>query len=283
MNAQDNPPTQPSKNIQPKIIVIPRVADGQDMKAFYDANTNIQIAIAKINEAFQKRGANLRTFDQVLKQLKENEQMNSVSGNQTDFKTKVLAGSSADIYVEIKLDVVNHPERKAKSVNIILEAYQAGTGNSIASKTAAGPMFQTEDVGLLTMKAIDLEAEGFLNLMQLKFDDIRENGQSAYIEFSINSGSQFTFDSEVKGKLLSSAIDDWFEKNSVKGVYNNQGVVENKLIISDVRIPLKKRTNPNANYTGETLFSEIFSYLKTLGVDSKRIIGTNNKILITIL
>lgn len=282
--AQTSNGSAPAKTIQPKITVIPRVADGQDMKAFYDANMNIQIAIAKINEAFQKRGANLRSFDQVLKQMKENQLINKSDGNVTDVKTMILENSGSDIYVEAKIDIVNHTARNAKSVNIILDAYQTGTGNSLASKAITGPMFQTEDVGRLTMNAIDSESENFLNLMQQKFNDITENGQSVYVEFSLSAGTALTFDSEVgtDERLLSEVIEEWFQKNAKNGVYNKQGVTSKKMILSDVRIPLKRPNNPNINYTVQDLYGDIQKYLKALSVKTKREFETNNKLIITI-
>lgn len=272
------------KHIQPKIMVIPRVAEGQDMKAAYDSSMNIQIALAKINEAFEKRKANLVGFDQVLKQANQNMMINKSSGNQMDYKSTVLQMSGADIYVEAKLDVVRHTARQANSVTIILEGYQTGTGNLLGSKTGTSRMNQTEDIGFLTTQAMDSITESFLQLMQSKFDDIYENGQSVYVEFSLASNSKFNFDSDIEGgKILSEIIDEWFQKNAYKSVYNNQGVTSNKLIISDVRIPLKNPSNPKANYTGQNLYTDLLKYFRSVKVPIKREIGTNNKILITIL
>jgi hypothetical protein len=278
-------PIQATKHIQPVIIVIPRVADGKDLKTAYDADQNLQVAMAKINEAFEKRGANLRSFDQAAKQAKENIALNSSVGNQSDFKTNVLQAASADIYVEAKVTPVDHPARNAKSVTIILEAYQTGTANLLASKTIAGPMFQTEDIGRLTAMAIDTAAEPFLALMQKKFDDIVDNGQSVYVEFTIAPEATMNFDKEMpntNGKLLSEMLEDWFQKHAVNGVYNSQGVTGNKLIISDMRIPLKNPNNLHANYTGANLYADILRYLRSLNLQAQREIATNNKILITI-
>lgn len=271
--------------VKPKIMVIPRVSDGQDMKVYYDNNINIQIAIAKINEALQKRGANLRSFDQSLKQMKENQLLNKSAGNSSDIKTMILESSGADIYVETKLDVVDHPGRSAKSVNIILDAYQTGTGNSLASKPITGPMFQTEDIGRLTTIAIEKAADEFLNILQQKFDEIAVNGQSVYVEFTLAPGSDWNFDKEAgsEGKILSELIDEWFQSHALKGVYNNQGVVANKMIISDMRIPLMKPDNPSQRYTGQNLYTNILKYLRSLKIEIRREIGTNNKIIITIL
>lgn len=280
------PPTQTTNHIQPQIMVIPRVPDGKDMKVFYDADPTIQTGMSKINEAFLKRGAHLKSFDQALKQVTANRNINKASGNEDDYKSLVLQNAGADIYVEVKIDIVAHPARNAKSASIILEAYQTGTSSLLSSKTIAGPMFQTDDVGRLTMMAMDTVSESFLNLLQVKFDDIVENGQSVYVEFTIAPGSATNFDEEIKGaggKLLSEVLDDWFAAHAVHGQFSNQGVTTNKLIISDVRIPLRKPGNPNSNYTGQNLFSDILKYLRSIGLQAKREIGTNNKILITIL
>ena len=146
-------------------------------------------------------------------------------------------------------------------------------------------MFQTEDVGRLTMMAMDTVTGSFLNLLQSRFDDIVENGQSVYVEFTASPNSKYNFDSEVgnAGKILSEVIDEWFQNHAVNGIYNTQGVVGNKLIISDVRIPLRNPSNPKANYTGQNLYTDILKYFRTLKIPIKREIGTNNKILITIL
>jgi hypothetical protein len=267
-------------------MVIPRVADGKDMRVAWDTAHNLQIAIAKINESFEKRGAHLRSFVQVLNQVAANANINKASGNEDDYKSMVVQNSGADIYVEASIDKVVHKARNASSVTVILEAYQTGTSNLLASRTVAGPMFQTDDIGRLTMMAMDTVSESFLNLMQLKFDDMVENGQSIYVEFTIKPGSETNFDEEVKGannKLLSEVIDDWFAAHAVKGQFSNQGVSTNKMIISDCRIPLKKPENPNQNYTGQNFYTDILKYMRSVGVPIKREIGNNNKLLITIL
>jgi len=285
LSAQENTAQPAAKQVQPKIMVIPRVGEGQDMKALYDTSMLVQIGIAKVNEAFQKKGANLIGFDQVFKQFKQNSMINKSSGNQEDFKSQVLATSSADIYVEAKIDVVRHTARNANSVTVILEGYQTGTGNMLGSKTGRSRMNQTEDIGLLTQQAMDSLTTPFLELMQFKFNDIYENGQSVYVEFSLGSGAQHDFDSEIgpQKKLLSELIDEWFQGHAYKSVYNNQGVVSNKMIISDVRIPLKNPANPKANYSGQNLYTDILKYFRSINIPIKREIGTNNKILITII
>lgn len=282
--AQNNPKGQ-LELTQPRIMVFPWVKKDEDRKAALDANSNIRIAIAKINEAFQKREANLVDFDAFLNELEENKTLNKAAGNQKDFNSMVLSSSTADIYVGTEILVVDHPERGAKSVTVIMNAYQAGTAKSLSSKTASGPMFKTQDVGLLTMKAIDTVTVDFLNTMQLAFDKVRTSGQSVYLEFALDANSTFTFDSEIgaEGKFLSQVIKGWVKNNAVKGVYNFQGTTAKKMIFSDVKLPVIDPTEGDEPYTGDNIFRDIFKYLKTMGIKVKREISSNNKILITIL
>jgi hypothetical protein len=281
--ATSQPP--PTRTIQPKIMVIPKIKEGQNLKTVYDSDDNIRVALAKIDEAFLKRGANLVSFDAKLKEANQNELINKSSGNQADYKSMVLQMSGADIYVEAEVNVVRHTQRNANSVTVTLEGYQTGTSNFLAVKEGNSRINQTEDIGLLTAQAMDTITQSFLNLLQLKFDDIVANGQSIYVQFSLGANAKVNFDSEIPktGKLLSELIDDWFQKNAKNGAFNNQGVTGNMLIISDARIPLKNPNNPQANYTGQNFYTDINKYLRSLGLQVKREIGTNNKILITIL
>jgi len=105
------------------------------------------------------------------------------------------------------------------------------------------------------------------------------------VQFTLGSNVRYDFESELghPAKMLSELIDDWFQQHTVNGVFNNQGVVGNMMIISDARIPLKNPANPNANYTGQNFYSDISKFIKSLGLQLRREIGTNNKIIITLL
>ena len=277
--------TPAANRIPPKIMVIPKLKDGQELKAMYDSSANIRIAIAKIEEALLRRKANLVSFDAQLKQVIQNGQMNRAAGNQEDYRSLVLQTSGADIYVEAEVNVIRYTQYNANSVSVILTGFQNGTSNLLGVKEGRSRINATEDVGLLTSLAMDTISEGLLDLMQIRFDDIRENGQSIYVQFTLGPNARYTFDSELgsPARMLSECVDDWFQQHTVHGVFNNQGVTSNMLIISDARIPFKNPANPNANYTGQNFYSDINKFMKTLGIQGKREIGTNNKILITIL
>jgi Family of unknown function (DUF6175) len=269
---------------QPKIMVVPKLKEGQQYREVYDKSDNLRIAIAKINETMLKEGANIVSFDAKYRELKQNIELNRIAGNIVDEKAMILEKSGADIYVEAEVNVVRHEQLSANSVSVILEAYQAGTGNYLGVKEGRSRMNETEDIGLLTSLAMDGIATSFLNLVQLKFNDIHANGQSIFVQFTISKDADFDFDTEkgAAGKMLSELIDDWFQQHTVKGVFNNQGVVASMMIISDARIPLKDPANLNSNYTGQHFFRDINKFFKSLNIKAKREIGNNNKIIITL-
>ncbi len=275
---------QVNKTVQPKIMVMPKVAKGGDMKKLYDTSSTVRMAMAKINEAFLKREANIVSFDAKLKEAEENIGLNKAAGNEDDFKSLVLQMSGADIYVTADITVVKQ-QRNLNSVTIILEGYQNGTSNFLGVKEGRSRMNQTEDIGLLCSQAMDTITDGFLNQMQVKFNDIRENGQSIAVQFTVAPGAQSDFDTELgtPAKSLAEHIEEWVTAHAVKGVYNNQGIVSNMMILSDVRIPLKNPANPNSNYTGQSFYNDLNKFFKSLQVKIRREISTNNKILITIL
>jgi hypothetical protein len=280
-------PATPAKksNIQPRMMAVPRVPNGVDMKAFYDSDVNVQIAIAKVGEAFLTRGARIADFDQALKQMYENEIIDKASNNAEDVKTMILQKSAADIYIEIQSQVVPHPGRGSgvKSVNLILNAYQTGTSNILATKVGKSNLSSSEDIGLLTSNAIESVAEEFLNMMQNSFTEIVDNGQSVFVQFTANNNSKMNLHSEINGETLEDTLNNWFAEHSVNGAYNPQGGTDLKVIYPDIRIPLRSPTNPNANYTAQNFSTEIMKYLKSIGVNVKKEIGTKNKIIFTIL
>lgn len=276
--------SQSASAIKPKIMVIPKSKEGENLKSLYDSTINLRLAITSINKALISRGANLVSFDAKLKEVSQNLMLNKASGNVDDFRSHVLQASGTDIYVTVELSIVDHSSMAAHSVTVIAEAFQTGTGNYLGNMEGRSRINTTSDIGLLTTQAMESIADAFLAMVQEKFNDIRENGQSIFVQFTLGRNSSITFDSEIgnEGKMLSEIIDEWFQKNTVKSVFNNQGITSNMLIISDARIPLRNPSNPNANYTGQNFFTDINRFFKTLGIQVKREIGTNNKLLLTI-
>ena len=253
--------------VQPKIMVIPYVKQGEDLRTVLENDVNKRIAITKIKEAFDNRDFTTVDFAAKLKATTTNAAM--TSDNQTDLKTMIVQQSGADIYVEAEVDVLM--SSSGNSVKIIVTGYECSTGNSLSNKVGESGKFYTDDIGKLASKAIESVAEDFLNTMQMKFTDIVTNGKSIMVSFGFAEGSELLMSSEVgsQGLQLSDELEMWMEEHAFKNNYHIQGTTDRQMIFDDVRIPLKDPNTGN-NYNPNKFALEIFKFMRSLGIQIQR-------------
>lgn len=264
--------------VQPKIMVIPYTKEGEDLRTVLENDENKRIAITKIKEAFDNRGFTTVDFVAKLKAAKDNNIF--TTNNQTDIKSQIIQMSGADVYVQA--EVIVEKGQTGNSVKLILSAYEASTGNSLSNKVGESGKFYTEDFNKLASKAVESCVEDFLNVIQAKFTEIVNNGKSVIIDISFDAGSQNKMSSEIGlDKLpLSDQIEMWMEKNAYKNNYHIQGTTDLKMILDDVKIPLKDQSTGN-NYNPNKFALELFKFFKGLGLQiAKDVKG--NTIYITI-
>lgn len=258
--------------VQPKIMVIPYVKEGEDIRTVLESDKNKMIAITKIKEAFDSRGFTTVDFVAKLKAAKDNNVF--TSDNQTDLKTQIVQLSGADVYVDA--DVIVSGGQSGNSIRIILTAYETSTGNSLSNKIGESGKFYTDDYGKLAQKAVEVCVQDFLNVMQAKFTEIVNNGKSIIIDISFDMASQYKMTSEVgtDGLPLSDQIEMWMGKNAYKNNYHIQGTTDLKMILDDVKIPLKDQSTGN-NYNSNKFALEMFKFFKSLGLQSSKSIKSN--------
>lgn len=263
--------------VRPKIMVIPYVKQGEDLRTILENDVNKRIALTKIKDAFDQRG--YTTVDFLAKLKATNDNAVFTSDNQTDLKAMIIQNSGADVYVEAEIDAIH--SSTGNSVKIIITGYEVSTGNSLANKVGESGKFYTEDYGKLASKAIENCAQDFLNIIQSKFTDMVENGRSIIINFGFDEMSDYTMSSEVgsQGLLLSDEIELFVDEHALKHNYHIQGTTDKQMIFDDVRIPLKDE-NGN-NYTSNKFALEIFKFMRSLGLTISRDIK-GNTIYITI-
>ncbi len=266
------------QTVQPKIMVIPYTKEGEDIRTILEADVNKRIAITKIKESFDSRGFTTVDFVAKLKAAKDNNVF--TSDNQTDIKTQVIQMSGADIYVQAEVNV--QKGQSGTSVTLILTAYEASTGNSLSNKIGESGKFFTDDIGKLASKAVESVAEDFLNVMQIKFTEIVNNGKSVIVEISFDGSSQYNMSSEIgsDGLPLSDQLEMWMEKNAFKNNYHIQGTSDLKMIFDDVKIPLKDQASGN-NYNPNKFALELWKFIKGLGLQPGKDVK-GNTIFITI-
>lgn len=273
VSAQDQKPA----TIQPTIMAIPFTPEGKSLRKNFERNELLRIAITKVKEAFDERSVNTVDFRAKLKQLNNTEAM--TEDQQASIKNDVIALSGADIYVEVEAN----PNRSysGNSVTVIMTAYDASSGESLANKVATSPKFNTTNYEKLTEKAVEKEIDNLLNTMQDKFADIVENGKSVSITIGLDESVDYDFDTEVddSGDILSDIVEDWMQENSFKNYYHLQGVTESKMIFDLVKVPL--RDQKGRNYRVSKFAAKLKKFLAAKGISSSRSV-VGSQVIITL-
>ena len=259
---------------QPKIMVIPYVTEGVDIRKTIEGDPNIRLVLSKIREAFDRRSYTTIDFESRLKAQSTN---NALAQNaQRDLKSMIIQGSGADIYVEV--EYILNESASGNSVKIIMKACDVSTGAALANKDAFSGQFYTNDVGRLAGAAVEKVSDEFLSVIQSKFDDIVANGRSIAVDFTVDSASSITLQQEFNGTELADLITDWMATHSYQNNYHVQGSTEMELIFDDVRIPL--RDSNGRNYNIQMFDRELRQYLRQLGLKVSHT-TKNNTLVIT--
>jgi len=265
------PPAQDVKTIQPRIMVIPYTKEGEDIRTILEDDVNKRIVISKIKEAFDRRGFTTVDFTARLKSAMGNAVF--MGANKSDLKAQIIEMSGADIYVEA--EIVLNSSAYANNLRVLLQAYEATSGNSLSNITGESRLV-SNDVATLGTRAIENCIEEFLNTMNSKFTDIVNDGKTVLVIIGFDANSEHDMSSPVgtNGLLLSDAIELWMEENSYKNYYHLQGATDTQMIFDDVRIPLRDPSTNN-NYTLSRFGLSFFQYLRSFGLNVRRDVQGN--------
>ena len=256
--------------VQPKIMVIPYTKEGEDIRNVLEADENKRIVLTKIKEAFDERGVSTIDFVAKLKAMESGKVFNIE--NKQDAKSLIIDMSGADIYVEAEIICLqgNSSGKTDSRVKIVVTAYEAATGTSLANKVGESGTFYTQYIGKLGMKAISSCADDFLRVVQSKFSDITENGRSLMLQIGFDEDPQYTMESEVgsQGLQLQDEIELWIEEHSFNGNYHLQGVSPNKMVFDDVKLPLTDEEG--RNYSTSKFGMEMLKFFRSLNLQVSR-------------
>lgn len=257
--------------IQPKIMVIPYTAEGENIRTILESDPNKRVILTKIKEGFDNRGVSTVDFIAKLKAMESGNVFNADS--KEDVKSLIVDMSGADIYVESEM-IFNESE-SGNGVKIILTAFDASTGSSLSNKIAESGKFYTNDVSALAIRAMNEIADEFLDVIQSKFTDIAENGRSVMLQIIFNEDSEYSMESEVgdDNYLLQDIIEEWLSEMAYQGDYHLQGVSPNKMIADDVKLPLSD--NNGKNYTVSKFGLDLMRRFRNIGLQINRSVRGN--------
>jgi len=264
--------------LNPTVMVIPFAKEGQQLRTVYERDDmlNLRVAVSKAKEAFDKEGIQTIDFRAKIKQLKMDD--NVMAGNQSSVKQRVIELSGADVYVEVEAVVTEDPD--GSSVTVRANAYDAFSGQTLASEVGTTKKYYTFNFERLSQKAIGFFIKDFTKNIQEKFKTTIEEGRVIVVNIGFDENAEIDFDEEMEdGSLLSDLLEDWIEKNAFNSLYHLQGVTATKMIFDEVRIPVKEESGRNFRVT--KFAAKLRSFLKKQGLDVTRdVVGT--KVYITI-
>lgn len=256
-----------------RLMVVPFNRADEDIRTVLDDNRYIRSAVSIVKQSFDQRGWSTIDFVASLKAAEANAAFSM--DRQSSFKSDLISGSGADIYVQVDTEVSENAQGRV-NVNLILTAFESHTGASFSNFNGSSGYYENVDSDKLIEMAYHKIREEFLNMLMDKTDEIREIGRALIIQFNLDEEAEMDFDTELDdGYFLNEAIEEWIYTNAFRGRANLSGLVENRMIFDEVRIPLYDQET-NRPYNPNRFANEIVRFLRSKNVSATRNIKGQN-------
>lgn len=260
MHAQTSPGEATEQvTIQPTIMAVPFVKADQDIRTTIEDDQQLRIALSAVKQGFDKREFTTYDFIALYKAMERRD----ITGieDQSSLKQQVIETSGTDIYVDTDL-IINEHTGNAITVEVILQAYDQFTGQSLANAIGRHGPFITDRIGVLVEQASEKAIEHMLDVMLEKFVNIRSEGRSVVINFTLSNDASINMDEPVGPKSipLKFVIRDWLKQNAHDGYYHLKGSTKTSISVDDFRIP--------ANGQLGDLEYEMYSFFQDLGLSA---------------
>jgi hypothetical protein len=217
-------------------------------KQAFQEDTEIGQVISKIGSLMIDRGFPLKDAEQELKAIESRnaeDNMTNSNGSGSSIAEspldKLKNKAKSDIIIQIWWKI--NKTDQGKSVSFILEAFDAYTSKRIASSTGNGTPNNTDIIPVLLQNAISANIDPFAAQLQSHFDDIINNGREILLTVKKWNSWDKNLETEIDGKEITDYVNEWLQKNTVKGRFSMADATENILRCDQVRIPLYDSNN----------------------------------------
>ena len=212
-------------------------------KQAFQEDTEIGQVISKIGSLMIDRGFPLKDAEQELKAIEarnaeDNMTTSTASGSSISESPldKLKNKAKADIIIQIWWKVTKTDNGKV--ISFVLEAFDAYTSKRIASSTGNGTPNNTDIVPVLLQNAILANIDPFAAQLQSHFDDMFNNGREILLTVKKWNSWDKNMETEIDGKEITDYVNEWLQKNTVKGRFSMTDATENIIRCDQVRIPL---------------------------------------------
>lgn len=217
-------------------------------KQAFQEDTELGQVISKIGSLMIDRGFPLKDAEQELKAIEarnaeDNMTTSTASGSSISESPldKLKNKAKADIIIQIWWKVTKTDNGKV--ISFVLEAFDAYTSKRIASSTGNGTPDNTDIVPVLLQNAILANIDPFAAQLQSHFDDMFNNGREILLTVKKWNSWDKNMETEIDGKEITDYVNEWLQKNTVKGKFSMADATENIIRCDQVRIPLYDANN----------------------------------------
>lgn len=220
-----------------------------DYRAALQNNSDVLLAISKINEMMAERGFVLKNLESSLKSLDnqsaEDAMLTSSSGAEISESPidKLKKVAKADIIMQLTWTVNEVGPKRSLTFN--LQGLDAYTDKQIAGASGTSSPSYTSEIAVLIEEAVLSHIDQFNSQLQAHFDDMFTNGREIVLRIKVwdDFGDGYGLETEYDGTELGMLIEDWVASNTVNGRFNTTDATENMMLFEQVRIPLEQEIN----------------------------------------
>lgn len=217
-------------------------------KQVFQEDIEIGQVISKIGALMIDRGFPLKDAEQELKAIENRNAEDNMTSSATSGSS--IAESPLDkLKNKVKSDIIIQIWWKVsktdngKIVSFTLEAFDAYTNKRIAASTGNSLPNSADIIPVILQNAVLANIDPFVVQLQSHFDDMMLNGREIRLTLKKWNNWDKNFETEIDGKELTDYVNEWLQKNTLKGRYNMSDATENVIRCEQVRIPLYDANN----------------------------------------
>jgi hypothetical protein len=218
-----------------------------DYKRAFTENPNMELLVSRLSSFFQDRFNGkflLRNFVGAKKTqqarnaragLTNSSGRTSKSNEDTDYINNQV---DSDVKLEISYWFVK--EGPKNNLKFKLDAIDNYSQEPVASISKLGGISTYDnDFARLIEEELNNQMDTFFARLETYFDEVYKNGLKVSYDFEMMDNADKNFESEYDGEELTNKIEDWFVKNAVRGSYRLESSSDEKLVFSEVRVPVQ--------------------------------------------
>ncbi|MBP8067217.1 MAG: hypothetical protein KAY27_01525 [Pedobacter sp.] len=217
-----------------------------DYQKAFDENPDLLLVVSKINSLYTDRGFELKDVNQTLSSINRGSAEDAAMNLDRQGSGKGIIAESmfdrvrntakADILIEIQWTI--NGAGPSKSVTYIMRGLDAYSDKQIAGSEGTGEASISSPLPVVLAEAVLKHIDNFNARLQAHFEDMFANGREIKLEFRRDGNWANNFETEFGSDELSFQIEDWLAKNTVKGRFSTEESTADKLVYTQVRIPM---------------------------------------------